>query len=134
MSTPDITEMTIEELISEYVKKRDEKKALKADFDRATAELDDWMTQAEIALLANFTREGTESTRTASGTAYRITRTSAKVADWKQTLDYVKATDRWELIEQRVSKTAVEEFIAETEGVPPGVEIVRQHTIGVRRA
>lgn len=126
--------LTIEQLVAGYVKARDKKAELKRQFDEKCAALDEWMENAEAALLSYFNREGVTTARTAAGSAYRSTQTSAKVADWDQTLTFIKANDAWHMLEQRVNKTAVEEHVAERGDVPPGVEITRRHTVGVRRS
>lgn len=126
--------LTIEQLVDGYVKARDRKAELKRLFDEKCAELDEWMDNAEAALLSYFNREGVTTARTAAGSAYRSTRTSARVADWQQTLGFIRENEQWHMLEQRVNKTAIEEHVTETGEVPPGVEIVRQHTVGVRRS
>ena len=134
MAESAIENLTIEELVAGYVKARDAKAELKKEFDERCTKLDDWMGSAEVALLAYFNREGVESARTSAGSAYRSTRTSAKVADWSQTLKFITENEAWQLLEARVSKAAVDEYVTEVGAVPPGVEITRQFTVGVRRA
>lgn len=85
-------------------------------------------------LLDALNQNGLNSMRAAQGTFFKTTRTSAKVVSWSTTLDFIKEKEAWELLEARVSKTAAEAIVAETQQDIPGVTISRESVLNVRRA
>lgn len=126
--------MQLDELIRKYLKIRDAKAereaAHKEDMKRFTSAL----TKIEQLLLKEFNETGQDSAKTKSGTAYRSTRTSAKVADRDSFLAFVRDTEGWDFLESRVNKTAVEAFMEENGELPPGVDVSRAVTINIRRS
>lgn len=124
----------MDDLVEKYISIRDAKSRLVAKQKEQVAELDAVLTQIEVVLLKTFQDLGTESVRTKSGTAYKQVRTSAGVADWDVLLAYVRKHDLWQMLERRVSKTAVEEFKAEHGEIPPGVNTREEIVINVRRS
>lgn len=124
----------MDELVEKYIQLRDKKSEMTAAFKAKTANLDAVLDKIEAVLLQMFEDNGLTSVRTTSGTAYKSTRTSATVADWDQTLDYVRKNELWNLLERRVSKQAVEQFKEEHEDLPPGVNYREEVTVNVRRS
>ena len=113
--------MTLDELVGAYVKLRQKKAALKAEYDEKCKPVDAAMERIEGALLDTFNQMGVESVKTPHGTAYTTTRTSAKVADWDAFIAYVKAHDAFELLERRAGKDAVDQFRSANDELPPGI-------------
>jgi len=125
--------MKLDEAIAAYVKLRDAKAQLKKQHDEKAAGIKEKMDLLEGAILKAFQSTGTESARTASGTAYIKTTTSATIADRDVFLKFVRENDAWEFLENRVNKTAVDEYRREHQDVPPGVNFSAMVTLGVRR-
>jgi hypothetical protein len=88
--------------------------------------------QLENLLLAHLNESGADSTKCPAGTAYKSTATSVTVKDWAATLSFIQANNLWDLLEARVSKTAVVETIEETKKPVPGVQISRATVLRVR--
>lgn len=125
---------TIEDQVDKYLRLRDIKAKLKVKHTTELEPIEAALKAIEGALLTQFQATGTESVRTKAGTAYKSTRTSATVADWEQTLDYIKSHEMWDLLERRVSKNAVEEFKEEYNDLPPGINWREEVSINVRRS
>lgn len=126
--------MNITELVERYLKLRDKKADLKAEFDKKTEAINNALEMAENALLAFFNANGMDSASCPLGTAYKSTRTSATVADWDAALGFIRERELWNLLERRVAKKEVEAYV-ETEGdLPPGVNWRSDVTINVRRS
>lgn len=121
-------------IVDSYIALRDKKAGLKAAFDASVKDIDSMLTRCEAFLLTKMTEQGVESYKTAAGTAYRQTRTSATVADWDCLLPFIRAHELWNMLERRVSKVAVEEYVAANEDLPPGVNLRREHVVNVRRS
>lgn len=123
----------MDDLVTKYIALRDKKAEIAAEYKGKIAKLDDILTKIEGVLLLKFRELGVESVRTGEGTAYMSRRSTASVADWDATLDYVKKTGQWQLLEHRVSKQAVQEFKDEVGELPPGINWREEVTVNVRR-
>lgn len=117
-----------------YIRLRDRIAERKAAYEKDNAPDKAALEKLEGKILEFFNATGQESSRCGSGTAYIITQTSATVADWDSTLEFIQRNDRWDMLEHRVSKKAVEEYLEQNSDVPPGVNVTRRQTIGVQRA
>ena len=127
--------MNIAKRVEIYIKLRDRRAKRKAAFELEDESDKKHQETIEAQIMEQFNADGTDSLKTEFGTAYRTIRTSATVADWDATLDYVKGNDFWSLLEKRVNKTAVEDFIELNDGaLPPGINITRTQAINVRRS
>lgn len=126
--------MQLNELVEKYILLRDRKADLKRDYEGKVAALDKVMEKMEAVLLDAFQTSGVESVRTAAGTAYKSTRTSATVADWDAFFAFVKEHQAFELIERRCSKTAVEQYRAANDDLPPGLNWREEAVVNIRRS
>ena len=123
----------LERVIAGYVKLRDAKNAM---VKKQKEELDP--LQTKIDFLENYLQKylldrNVESIRTEAGTAFLQRATSATVRDWVATLEYIVANKDWDLLEARVSKTAVKDFIEQHGSCVPGVEFSEAIVTRVRR-
>lgn len=123
-----------EELIRMYIAIRDEKAELKAKQAEALKPYDDALYRIERKAMEVLEAQKSESIKTKAGTMYRSTRTSAKVIDRQALLDYAKEHDDFDLLDIKANKTAVEEFLAAHEELPPGVVTQREAVVGFRRS
>lgn len=127
--------MKLSEAVSLYIKLRDQKAQMKADFDAQVAPLQEKMDKLEAKLLEVFNQTGMDSVKTEFGTAYATVRTSASIADRDAFMDFVKANEEWALLEVRVSKTAVEQFrSANDDELPPGINVREERVVNIRRS
>jgi len=124
----------MKDLVEKYIKLRDAKAALAKQFKEKAALLEGPMDKIEALILQEFGKQGIESARTDSGTAYKSVRTSATVADWEATLGFIVENRAWEMLERRVSKEAVVAFREEHDDLPPGVNYREEITLNVRRS
>jgi hypothetical protein len=126
--------MKLDLIVERYVQLRDKKAQMKAAYEASVADITTGMNRLENAILATLNEQGAESFRTAHGTAYKSTSTSATVADWDSLLGFVRENDRWDMLEKRVSKTAVDQFRAANDDLPPGINYRESVSVGVRRS
>lgn len=126
--------MTLDAMVDAYVKLRDKVATIKKEQTDALAPYNVAMAKLEAAMLDTLNQNNAESVRTEHGTVYKTSRTSAKVTEWSATLEFIKTNNLWELLEARVSKTAAEAIIQETQQPIPGVTTSREIAIGVRRS
>lgn len=121
-------------MVEQYIKLRDTKAQLKAEFAKRTGPLQEAMDKLEGAILAHMNATGIESCRTSAGTAYKATDCKATVADWDVVLAYIREHGLWHMLEKRVSKNAVEEFVETNNDLPPGVNYTAEVVVNVRRS
>lgn len=127
--------MKLSDAVAIYIKLRDQKAQMKADFEAQVAPIQDKMDKLEGKLLEVFNQTGMDSVKTEFGTAYATVRTTASIADRDAFMEFVKAKEEWSLLEVRVSKTAVEQFRASNDDeLPPGVNIREERVVNIRRS
>lgn len=127
--------MKLSDAVAIYIKLRDQKAQMKAEFEAQVAPIQDKMDKLECKLLDVFNQTGMDSVKTEFGTAYATVRTTASIADRDAFMEFVKAKEEWSLLEVRVSKTAVEQFRASNDDeLPPGVNIREERVVNIRRS
>lgn len=126
--------MKLSEAVSLYIKLRDQKAQLKVQFDEQVAPLQEKMDKLEAKLLEAFQSTGVDSVKTEFGTAYTSVRTTASVADRDAFMAFIKANGEWSLLEVRAAKTAVEQYRAANDDLPPGINIREERVVNVRRS
>lgn len=128
------SEVDDQSLIKRYVQIRDSQSQRKAAYDLDDQKDKNMRLGIETEFLRRFNERGIDSVSSRDfGVAYRTTRTSTSVADFEALLGHVKENEAWELIERRVNKTAVQEFVEEHGDLPPGVNMSSVQQINFRR-
>lgn len=127
--------MKISDAVGIYIKLRDKKAQMKAEYQDAVAPVQEKMDKLEAKFLEIMNTTGVDSLKTEHGTAYSSTRTSASVADKDAFFTFVKENNEWPLMEVRASSTAVKQFAEANEGeLPPGINYNVERTINIRRS
>lgn len=124
----------LDAVVERYVQLRDRKSEIKSEYEKKIRDIDDALDKVEAYLLAHLTAQGAESVKTKAGTFYKQKRTSVTVADWDAYFPWLKENGHWAMLEHRANKTAVEEFIAATQDVPPGLNIRAEYVVNIRRS
>lgn len=125
---------TIAELVTSFIKLRDKKSQIKAAYEREVASINELQDKIEALLLVKFDEMGVESVRTPDGTAYTSLQGRASIGDWDSFIAHVKNHDAYELLERRVSTTAVGQYKAANEDLPPGVNWTETRVVNFRRS
>jgi hypothetical protein len=126
--------MNITTLVERYIAARDMKTKLDAAHKTKLEPLIAAMEKTESAILDFFNKHGMDSAKCEAGTAFKASRTSATVNDMDAFLDFVRENDAWHMLEKRVAKTSVDEYVAEHNDLPPGINYTRMAALNVRRA
>lgn len=124
----------MDDLVEKYIELRDGKAKIAAKYKEDVAKIDVILDKIEAYILETFTEQGIDSAKTPKGTAYKSVRSSATVADWDATLDFIKANNLWNLLKHDVAKKAVEEYRDEHNDLPPGLNWREEIVINVRRS
>lgn len=126
--------MKLSDAVSLYIKMRDKKAQMKAEFDASVAPLNEKMEKLEAKLLDVFNKTGMDSVKTEFGTAYTTTRVTASVADREIFMTHVRENDDWALLEVRAAKAAVEQYRENNNDLPPGISMREERVVNVRRS
>ena len=126
--------MKLSDAVAMYIKMRDKKAQMKAEFDASVAPLNEKMEKLEAKLLDVFNKTGMDSVKTEFGTAYTTTRVTASVADREIFMTHVRENDDWALLEVRAAKSAVEQYRETNNDLPPGISMREERVVNVRRS
>jgi hypothetical protein len=125
---------TVEQVVETYLKLRRKKEAIEAETKDRVADIKAKMTKLESWLMQKADEDGVTSFKTPAGTAFLTTTDFANVADWDAVLTFIRENDAFDMLEKRVSKTAVRAHMDETGDVPPGITYGSKVGINVRKA
>jgi hypothetical protein len=132
MTAPDTP---IEKLTRIFIKMRDAKAKLAAEFKEEETKLTAQMDQVKAALLDYCKEHEVESVRTASGLVYRSMKTRYWTSDWESMGKFVVENNLPEFLEKRLNQTVVKTFLEDNpETVPPGINTTSEYTITVRKS
>lgn len=125
---------TVEQVVETYLKLRRKKEAIEASTKEQLAAVKDKMTKLESWLMQKADEEGVTSFKTSAGTAFVTSTDFANVADWDAVLTFIKENEAFDMLEKRVSKTAVRAHMDETGEVPPGITYGSKLGVSIRKA
>ncbi len=132
-AAPPAAEPKAAEVVERYIALRDKKAEIKAEYDGKIEAIDNALKRCEAFILQFLDATGGESIRTAAGTAYVSTRTSATSDDWDSTLKFIIENEQWAMLEKRVAKGYVEAYKEAHNDLPPGVSWRAERVVGFRR-
>jgi hypothetical protein len=127
--------MKLDEVVGKYIKLRDMKTQIKREYDAKVGKVEAAMDKIEAMILKFFDENGgIQSIRTTHGTPYVQLRESVTVADRDSFFDFIRANERWDMLESRANKTAVLQHKEEHEGeLPPGLNYRAERVINIKR-
>jgi hypothetical protein len=125
-----------EELVSDYLEIRRLRESLKATYESQDEELKDAMEAIKEALLAICNENNQNGFKTNSGTVTRQVKDRFFCTDWDNFKKFVELEGSIDLLERRIHQRNFKEFMSEREGdgLPPGVNALREYDIVVRKA
>jgi hypothetical protein len=126
-------DVTVEQVVAAYMKLRDKKKAIEAEADNKVQEIVQKMEKFETWIREKATEQGVTSFKTNAGTAFLTTVDFANVADWDAVLSFIKTNEAYDMLERRISKTAVRSYIEAHKEVPAGVNYGTKLSVNVRK-
>jgi hypothetical protein len=129
------TELNLDELVKIYLTIRNEREKLKSGWEVKDGELEQEMKLLEQSMLTVCNDTNASSIRTESGTVIRSLKERFTTNDWDNFKKFVLDNEAIDLLERRIHQGNFKEFMAEhkDEGLPPGVNVMREFTIVVRK-
>lgn len=128
-------ERNLEELVKAYLTIRNERETLKAQYETNDKVLLDDIDALEKEMLVICNDTNASSIRTGSGTVIRKLNERFTTNDWDNFKKFVMENDAVDLLERRIHQGNFKQFMAEHEqdGLPPGVNVMREYGIVVRK-
>lgn len=118
-----------------YIKMRDARAALTADFEEKDKAIKAQMEMIESHLLELCKSTGANSINTDAGTVIRSVKTRYWTSDWEAMHEFVRENNALELLERRVAQNAMADFIKENpDKVPKGMNVDSKYTVVIRRS
>jgi hypothetical protein len=129
------TELKLDDLVNVYLTIRNEREKLKASWEVKDGELEQEMKVLEQSMLTVCNDTNASSIRTESGTVIRSLKERFTTNDWDNFKKFVLENQAIDLLERRIHQGNFKEFMAEhkDDGLPPGVNVMREFTIVVRK-
>lgn len=121
------------EVIATYMRLRDKKAAIENEAREKVKAIVEKLDKLEAYLKLNMDEQGITSVKSEHGTAFLTTVDYANVQDWDAVLAFIRETGSYDMLERRVSKTAVRGYINEEKSVPPGINYGTRISVNVRK-
>jgi hypothetical protein len=122
-----------EKLVEAYLAIRAERDKLLQEYETKDAELKSDMSELEHMMLAVCNEIGADSIKTPVGTLMRQIKERYVCNDWDNFYKFVLDHQAPQLLEKRIHQGNFKQFYNELEGLPPGVNVMREYGITVRK-
>ena len=129
-----MSEITAEKLTKAYLKIREERAKLSAEYKERDSVLSRQLEKVRKGLLDYCNAHNVESVRTSEGLFYRSVKTKYWTNDWEKMHAFVVEHQVPELLEKRLNQTNLKQFLEENpESKPEGLNIDSEYSIAVRK-
>ena len=124
-----------EKLVRAYIKMRDARAAMKAEYEAKDNEVKDQMEVIENHLLEVCKAADAKSINTGAGTIIRSKKTRYWTSDWEVMHDFIRENNALDLLERRVAQTAMTDFLEKNpDKMPKGLNVDSKYTVVIRRS
>ena len=132
--TAQIEQVPVEKLTKAYLKIKQKRSELSAEFKEHDDKLAYQQDKIKRALLDYCKEQGVESVRTSEGMFYRTTRQRYWTSDWDSMYKFVLEHNVPEFFDKRLNQTNVKQFLEENpELAPMGLQVDSEYVISVRK-
>lgn len=131
-----MSEINAEEYVEAYLAIRSERERIKQEYEAQDAALKTDMGQLEAGLLTICNAVNANSINTQYGTVIRSLKERFICSDWDNFKQFILENEAVDCLERRIHQGNFSEFLKERqdEGLPPGVNVMREFTIVVRKS
>jgi hypothetical protein len=130
-----VEETNLDELVKIYLTIRSERDRLEGEWKDKLREIEGELSILSQQMLSVCNESNATSIKTKQGTVIKKLSERFTLSDRGAFDEFVRENDAVELYEARIHQGNFKEFIAEhaNEGLPPGVNVMREFTIVVRK-
>ena len=134
MTAPTVDGIAVDKLTAAYLKIKNKRSELKAEFDEKDSDLKEKQEQIKRALLDYCKEHGVESVRTEAGLFYRSIKTRYWTSDWDSIYQFVMENEVPQLFAKSLNQTNVKQFLEENPDLmPKGLNIDNEYVVSVRK-
>ena len=125
-----------ESLVKTYLTIRNKRDDLRIKYESNDDTLKQDLAAVETALLAICNDMNVNGLKTTFGTVTRSLKERFFCTDWDNFKKFLAEVDGFDLLERRIHQRNFKEFVAErqSDGLPPGVNVLREFDIVVRKS
>ena len=125
-----------EEVVKAYLAIRSERERILREYEARDSKLKDDLKKLESVLLDVCNTVNADSIKTSLGTVIRKLNERYICSDWDNFRKFVLENQALELFEKRINQGNFKQFMEnhEGDGLPPGVSVMREYGITVRKA
>jgi hypothetical protein len=132
---PTAEQVKIDKVTETYVKIRDTRSALKKEYEAKDLELKAQLETLDGFLLSTLQTLGVESVRTKHGTVYQSVVIKPSCGDWNAFYTWIAANEAFDALEKRVKKSFIVEYMTDnSDELPPGISVLKEYEVTVRRS
>jgi hypothetical protein len=130
-----MSEINTEQLVEAYIAIRNEREKLLNRYESEDKALKAELAKVEMALLDVCNSVNADSIKTGHGTVMRKLNERFFCQDWDNFYKFVLDNEVVHLLERRIHQGNFKEFMKEHEndGLPPGVNVLREYGVSVRK-
>lgn len=125
---------SMDQVVAAYLQLRTHRDEVSRKHKEEMAPINDKLNKLSSWVHNQLNSQGQKNARVDAGTAFLQTDTSVTVQDWDSVLQFIKDNGFFEMLERRVSKGVVTEFIESTGTVPPGVKVTSEISCHIRKS
>ena len=134
MKTEGDVALTPDMLTRTYIKIRNKRAELKAEFEEQDNALEAQINALKSELLDYGKSQNIDSVRTSEGTFYRTIKTRYWTNDWDSMNKFILEHEVPQFYEKRLNQTVMKQFLEENPDVlPPGLNVDSEYVITVRK-
>lgn len=124
----------LDKLAKIYIKLREKKSQIKAEFDEQYNKLSEDQDMIKTALLEYCKENNLEGFKTAFGTVSRTVRSKYWTSDWSSMYEFVLEHEVPEFFEKRLNQSAVKAFLEENPKLTPkGLNTDSEYSISITK-
>lgn len=128
-------EMTVDKLVSIFIKMRDARDEIKREADDKIKDIEAQMDAVNQKLLDLMGSQGADSIKTPHGTVYRSVKSRYWTNDWESMYDFIHENDAYELLERRLHQSNMKQFLEDNPNLlPKGLNVDSEYQVVVRRS
>lgn len=129
------SQIPVDKLVTVYIKMRDKRAELLRQYETQDEAIKEQMETLESKLLELCKSIGADSLKTQHGTVIRTVKTRYWTSDWNSMHKFIMENNMPELLEKRISQTAMKQLLDENpDMLPPNLNTDSRYAITIRRS
>lgn len=125
----------VDKLTKVYLKIKQRRSELAAQFKEEDGKLVEQQEQIKRALLGYLKSENLDSVKTANGTFYRSTKTKYWTSDWESMYRFIVDNQVPELLSKAINQSNMKQFLEENPDLlPKGLNVDSEYVVSVRKS